>query len=92
MTTTAFVLSKAEVVPMPGSAATSQKTVANQTKTPAAHEFRLDGTASMLSPYLNEEVQVTGPTEAAAQGGARGSGTSPIVNVQSVLLLNHSCS
>jgi hypothetical protein len=90
-----FTLNKAEVVNTePSDAAAAKNTpVANQTKkAPAATQYRLDGSDSMLAPHVNHRVRITGSLEAPPAAAAASRASGPMVKVDSVLLLESSCS
>jgi hypothetical protein len=86
-----FVLTNARPVE-DASAMTAQKTVANQKKTAAASQYRLDGPDSMVAPYVGNEIQITGSIEQPAGGaaGAASKGT-PTLELASVRLLASNC-
>lgn len=88
-----FVLTKAAQAPQPA-AATSGKTpatpAANRSK--AAGEYRLDGSDSMLAPYVGHKVEVVGNPEAPHTPGSGASASAPTLLVDSVQLLSQSCS
>jgi hypothetical protein len=87
-----FTLTGAMAVPEPADA-TAGKTVANEAKkAPAATQYRLDGSDSMLAPHVNHRVRITGSLEPPPAGAARSQATGPMLKVDSVLLLATSCS
>jgi hypothetical protein len=83
-----YTLTKASTVATPV-AANGSTPVANQTKNAGPGEYRLDGSESMLAPHVGHRVRITGSLEKPASGG---NSTASMVKVDSVLLLESSCS
>jgi hypothetical protein len=90
-----FVLTKAVQAPSPATTTAGKKTtaapVANRMKA-AASEYRLEGSDSMLAPYVNRKVQIVGNPEASHAGSSGGSAAAPTLLVDSVQFLAQSCS
>ena len=91
-----FLLTKAAPVTLASDTA-ANKTVANQSKTPAANQYRLNGPDSMVAPYVGREVQLTGTVEQQSPSSSSTKASGPAANapafaVDSVMVLSATCS
>jgi hypothetical protein len=86
-----FTLTNAAVVES-GADAAAGKPVTTQAKPTAARQYRLDGSDSMLAPHVNHRVRITGSLEQPQAGGAASQASGPMLKVDSVFLLEPSCS
>lgn len=89
-----FVLLKATASTAPTTSSSSTtNAAAKQTRTPTATQYRLDGADSMVAPYVNHQVEITGisgqPT--ASRSGAKGSAGAPTLTVESIRMLATEC-
>jgi len=82
-----YVLTKAAVAPSP----TEGQPAANQPKPPIATQYRLNGSDSMLAPFVAHQVKVTGKIEEPASKPASG-GNMPTFKVDAVRMLEATCS
>lgn len=84
-----FILLKATAsATMPSSSTTN--VAAKQTKSQTATQYRLDGADSMVAPYVNHQVEITGNTSQASSG-AKGSAGAPTLTVESIRMLATAC-
>jgi len=82
-----YLLTKAVADPPSGDAPPA----ANQPKPPTATQYRLNGSDSMLAPYVAHQVKVTGRIEETAARPASG-GNMPTFKVEAVRMLESTCS
>jgi|SRR4051794_16174814 len=81
-----FVLTKAAVAPSTASGSPAP----NQPKPPAATQYRLNGSNSMLAPYVAHQVEVSGRIEEPATRPASGA-SMPTLKVDAIRMLDASC-
>ena len=84
-----FVLTKATAGTSPTS---GTRTVADQKRTVPASQYRLEGSDSMLAPYVKHQVELTGTLTQPSGSTAASGANAPTLTVESVRMIAADCS